>query len=633
MCGIAGILRPSLGPDGLRESVTTMTRCLEHRGPDDAGIHLEPGLALGHRRLSVIDTSADGHQPMRSADGRLVLVLNGELYNHGELRRHLELAGTRFRSHCDTEVLLEGCARWGLDTTLERAVGMFAFALWDATERSLCLVRDRLGEKPLFLAHDASGLAFASEPKALLELPWISRDLDPRAISHYLRYGFVPGDACIWSGMSKLAPGTVLRIDAELQARERVYWSLDTVVAAGLERPFDGSLDEAADELEHLLLRSITLQARADVPLGAFLSGGIDSSSVVALMRETVGQVRTFTIGFEEADYDESVHSARVAQALGSEHTALTVTAAEAQAVIPRLPRIWDEPFADPSQIPTTLVSELARRHVTVALSGDGGDELLGGYDRYAHCIRRWQGLRRIPAAARRALGAAITAIPRPLWGLAGRPLSLVGRNGRGERFHQAAAMLAAPDCARIYTALMSQWWEPERVAAVPPSPGYRRDDPGEDDLLFMRRTDLHNYLPDDILVKVDRAAMATGLEVRAPLLDHRVVAFCLSLPTPLLGAMNGGKAPLRRLLHRRVPRELVERPKMGFGVPVGRWITRDLRTWAEDLLSPQTLRAGGVLDPRPVRQLWHDHLAGRRNGEPALWNALMLQAWLQEWR
>lgn len=638
MCGIAGFFSSTpLGPDaaGLARA---MGDRLRHRGPDrrDEWLDAEAGIALAHRRLAIVDLSPAGHQPMASADGRWILTFNGEIYNHPALRRQLQDEGRApaWRGHSDTEVLLAAIGAWGVEAALRRTVGMFAFALWDRQERALTLARDRLGEKPLYYGVQDGVLLFGSELKALQAHPNYRAGIDRGALALLLRVGYVPAPWAIHQGVRKLPPATLLRLrrPADADAAPVEYWSVRDAALAGAREPLALHDTEAVDTLDTLLRQSIEGQRMADVPLGAFLSGGIDSSTTVAIMQALSSTpVRTFTIGLPDASLDESAQARAIARHLGTEHTELTVTAQEAQRVIPQLPALYCEPFADPSQIPTFLVSQLARRDVTVALSGDAGDELFGGYDRY-----RWaRRVAALPLGMRRAGGAALRALPAEVWSALLAPVApLLPRElrvgDRADRLRKLGAVFDAGSDDEVYQRMVSFWphgGNPAGGAALPTAfadaPCTERD--FETRMMLL---DLRTYLPDDILVKVDRAAMAVSLETRVPLLDHRIVEFALRLP--LRQKMRGGQGKwiLRSLLDRYVPRALVDQPKKGFGIPIHAWLRGPLRGWAEDLLSEQRLRSAGLIDPVPVRTLWRQHLEGRSDWGYRLWPVLMFEAW-----
>jgi asparagine synthase (glutamine-hydrolysing) len=587
-----------------------MTDAVRHRGPDDAGqwIDAAAGVALGHRRLSVLDLSPAGSQPMKSSSGRFVVVFNGEIYNHLELRD--KLPPIAWRGHSDTETLLAGIEQWGLEATLRMSVGMFALALWDASTRTLSLARDRMGEKPLYYGWQRRTFLFGSELKALRQHPDFETTVDRGALAGYVRSGYVAAPRSIYEGISKLAPGSLLHVRAgrgRSESEQISYWNLREVVSNAAERRFEGSVDAAVEELDRLLRTAIEGQRIADVPVGAFLSGGIDSSSVVAIMQAVSSKpAKTFSIGFDVPEYDEAKHAGAVAAHLGTEHTELYVSAQTAMAVVPDLPRIFDEPFADPSQIPTVLVARLAREQVTVSLSGDGGDELFCGYGRYAVTAQRWRQLARVPAAVRSIAGAVL-----PSGAL--------------------SEAIGAESVDDLYRFTNKQWKEhPRLVRGWKDTP--RSEWPPEalvDDRERMMYDDQSNYLPDDILVKVDRAAMAVSLETRVPLLDHRIVEFAWRLPIELKMKDGATKSPLRRLLDRYVPRAIVERPKMGFGVPIEHWLRGPLRDWAETLLSEQRLKVDGYFQPDAVRAEWERHLSQRKDRHYGLWTILMFQAWL----
>lgn len=648
MCGIAGGwgLR---GFAALRSALPRMTAAIAHRGPDAEGFwsDAEAGLALGHRRLSILDLSDSGAQPMVSASGRWVVVFNGEIYNHAALRHTLEACGRApaWRGHSDTETLLAAIDAWGCVEAIQRCAGMFAIGLWDRRNRELWLLRDRVGEKPLYYGLWNGTLVFASELRALREAPGFSGDVDRDALALMLRYNALPAPYSIHSGISKLPAGSWLRVrerdlrDGRLPQPE-AFWSVAEAARSGAASPFQGSSGEAVDALEGVLGDAVGLQMVADVPLGAFLSGGIDSSTIVALMQARSRRpVKTFTIGFDEPGFDEAGHARDVARHLGTEHTELYVRPEDALAVIPRLPEIYDEPFADSSQIPTFLVSRLAREHVTVSLSGDGGDELFLGYPRYLEASERKQRLERWPMAMRQVAGRAARSTPE--WFLASLrnvgarlPAAAKLRNLDDARMERLGESLAARDPMDRYHAMMSGWTGMESVVpgARPLATAYQRQG-WRNGLGFVESlgvTDLMEYLPNDILTKVDRAAMAVSLETRIPMLDHRVVEFALSLPLDLKWRDGQDKWVLRQLAYRHVPRQMLERPKMGFGVPMAAWLRGPLREWADALLDPAVLRAQGFLDAAVVHRKWSEHRSGRRDWQYHLWGILMFQAWLQ---
>ena len=622
-----------------------MAAAIRHRGPDDQGIWIDPaaGIALSHCRLSIVDLSPAGHQPMTSASGRFVIVFNGEIYNHAEVRGEIETEGgpRAWRGHSDTEVLLEAIAMWGVETSLSRCAGMFALALWDCRDRTLTLARDRFGEKPLYYGTAGKTFLFGSDLAALAVHPDWRGDIDRDALAAMMQFNNVPAPYSIYQGIRKLRPATFCVFTPDNPAgHEQLYWDASAVAKSGLDNPFRCSRDEAAAEVDRLLRQSLSGQMMADVPLGAFLSGGVDSSTIVALMQDmSTRPVKTFSIGFEEDSHNEADHAGAVARHLGTDHHELIVTAREAQAVIPKLPTIYSEPFADSSQIPTFLVSELARRHVTVSLSGDAGDELFSGYRRHelAHTIL--PKLARVPRALRAGLARFMTGVPPQTWDrLSAAPGRLHGRsNGirqAGDKLHKAARILALNDADAVYRALVSHWQDPREI--IPGSLSAARLAPlpaSLDQASPVRRMmfrDMTGYLADDILVKVDRASMAVSLESRIPLLDHRLVEFSWRLPMAILRHQSQSKWPLRHILYRHVPRELIERPKSGFAVPLAHWLRGDLRPWAEDLLSEAALKRHGDFDPRPIRAVWTRFLKGSESSQDQLWNVLMFQAWRQ---
>ena len=636
MCGFCGFLSQS--PErGMEAVVRRMNDTIVHRGPDGDGVWVDEaaGIALAHRRLAIVDLSPLGRQPMESANGRWVIAFNGEIYNFQDLRADLEGQGHGFRSHSDTEVLVEAVAAWGVEATARRLVGIFALALWDRQERALHLVRDQVGVKPLYWAGFGGTVLFGSQPKALRAHPEFRAAIDRDALTAYFRFAYVPAPHSIYQGVHKLEPGCILTFRGGAEPVRTVYWSLEAAVRAGRSDRVELSDAEAADRLEALLKDAIGRQMVADVPLGAFLSGGVDSSTVVALMQaQSSRPVRTFTIGFKEAGYDESADARAVARHLGTDHTELTVEPAHALEVIPRLAEWYDEPFADSSQVPTFLVSELTRRSVTVALSGDGGDELFAGYNRYFLGAKLWRAMGPVPAGLRGAVAGLIRAVPPGRWdALFGRVPGMPKR--AGDKLHKLAGILGAADADALYRRLVSQWPEPEDLVLGGREPHGLLWDEGvgkavPDFVERMQYMDAATYLPDDILAKLDRASMAVALEARVPLLDHRVVEFALARPSALRIRHGQGKWALRQVLHRYVPPALVERPKMGFGVPIDAWLRGPLRDWAESLLDERRLRHEGYFDPAPIRQLWQQHLAGTVNGQYALWDVLMFQQWLE---
>lgn len=646
MCGLTGFWETATRrtKTELCGTVREMAGTLRHRGPDDGGEWADApaGIAFGFRRLSIVDLSPAGHQPMASASGRYVIAFNGEVYNFEALRQTLASQGAApaFRGHSDTEVMLAAIEAWGLEAAVQRFVGMFAFALWDRAERVLHLVRDRLGIKPLYYGWAGDTLLFGSELKALRAHPAFRPEIDRDVLTLLLRHNYIPAPYSIYQGVWKLTPGTILTLHGPGAATPVPYWSAQDAAEAGLATPFSGSDREAADQLDALLREAVGLRMVADVPLGAFLSGGVDSSAVVALMQaQSSRPVQTFSIGFREFGYDEAPFARDVAGHLGTDHTELYVSPEDAQAVIPTLPNFYDEPFADSSQIPTLLVSQLARRHVTVSLSGDGGDELFAGYNRYFFAQRLWNRFGSMPAGIRQAAAGALTAVPpRTMDALVQRlgPVLPKGlkHGGVDTKLAKLAQTLRADHPDTLYQTLVSHWEQPAALvlgACGEPPTALTDKDRWRGPADFTQRMmymDLMSYLPDDILTKVDRASMAVSLEARVPLLDHRVVEFAWRLPMSLKVRGGQGKWLLREVLYRYVPREMIERPKMGFGVPIDAWLRGPLRPWAEALLDERRLRDEGFFDPAPVRAKWDEHLSGRRNWQGHLWDILMFQAW-----
>jgi len=651
MCGIAGILSASRVD---RSVLERMTNAVAHRGPDDLGIwvNAETTVGFGHRRLAILDLSPAGHQPMISADRRFVLTFNGEIYNHAELRRELDdihafpLGG--WRGHSDTEVLLQGIVTWGLAETLRRSAGMFAFALWDERNRHLHLVRDRFGEKPLYYGWAGRDLVFGSELKALRAHPQFDAPINRVALRLLAARAYIPAPFSIYEGVFKLPPASVLTIRGDRHVPPlknapteggaggvslEYYWSYLDVIGQALQDPITDET-EALDELERVLARAISGQSMADVPVGAFLSGGIDSSTICALYQKySATPVRTFSIGFEEADYNEAEDAKRVASYLGTVHDERYVTVKEAREIIPLLPRMYDEPFADSSQIPTHLVSRFAREQVTVALTGDGGDELFAGYDRHLMAPRVWRQLRRIPQPFRAALGGPFARLPASLWDNIFRAARRGNSRSVGVKIRKGLRLGASARCFQdVYSSLFDEWgYESSPVLGEEnPNPTHKLE-MNTPDITCAMYWDAMSYLPDDILAKVDRASMAVGLETRVPFLDHRVAELAARIPLALKIQDGRGKNTLRRLLYGFVPPALVDRPKSGFGVPVGKWIKGPLRPWAEDLLDPSRLRRDGWFNADVVGKRWQQHLTGERDSTAAIWAILMFQSWLTE--
>jgi len=654
MCGLAGFIdrraRHCLAES--KDMLGRMIGVLAHRGPNNIGdwTDIEQGVMLGHRRLSVIDLSSAGHQPMISPSTRYVIVFNGEIYNHMDLREELERSARApsWRGHSDTETLLACIEAWGFEATLVKSVGMFAIALWDREQRALYLARDRLGEKPLYYGFQRNVFLFGSELKALKAHRAFVGEIDRGALALQMRHNYIPGPYSIYKDIYKLPPGTWLRVDCAAEncvvGEPISYWSLGQVVNQGQDAPYGGSSDDAVAALDTLLRDAVRQQMMADVPLGAFLSGGADSSTVVALMQaQSDRPVKTFTIGFHEEDYNEAKHAKAVAQHLGTEHTELYVSPKDAMDVIPRLPALYDEPFSDSSQIPTFLVAQMTRQHVTVSLSGDAGDELFGGYNRYFWASELWRKLRRVPAPLRTMTAQAITLLRPTKWNSffsALEPLvpSRLRFANPGSKMHKLAETLAAHRPEEIYHRLVSHWEKPtDLVIGATEPPTVLTDDTSWPALVDfehrMMYLDAITYLPDDILVKVDRAAMGVSLETRVPFLDHRVVEFAWRLPLSMKIRNGQGKWILRQVLYKYIPQHLIERPKMGFGVPIDSWLRGPLKDWAEELLSPSRLLQEGYFDPIPIRAKWEEHQNGQRDWHYYLWDVLMFQAWLGEQR
>lgn len=642
MCGITGLLSLP-GAAQLEATALHMADAIRHRGPDDGGVWVdgEAGIALAHRRLSIVDLSEAGHQPMLSSSGRYVLAYNGEIYNHLALRRQLEAEARapNWRGHSDTETLLACVEAWGIERTLQHSVGMFAFALWDRQERSLTLARDRAGEKPLYYGWQGNTFLFGSELKALQAHPAFNAAVDRGALSLLLRHNCVPAPYSIWQGIHKLPPGSWLHLGpGQRDVAPQAYWSLADVAERGVAEPFGGSDVEAVDELGRLLGAAVAGQQVADVPLGALLSGGIDSSLITALMQAQSGRpVRTFTIGFDEKAYDEATHARAVARHLGTEHTEMRLSANDALGLIPSLPSMYDEPFADSSQLPTHLVMKLARQHVTVALSGDAGDEFFGGYNRYFMAPAAWKRIGWMPSGLRRVLGSAMMAMPADaLNRLAGPVARRMGIAQPGDKAHKLGRRLShVHDMDDFFVSLVSEWEDASGLVVGGGAPANLLDDRNRwpklrDPVARMMALDAMTYLPDDILAKVDRASMAVSLETRAPFLDRDVMEFAWRLPMAMKLRDGRGKWILRQLLDRHVPRDLIERPKMGFGIPLDQWLRGPLRDWAEALLTEDRLQREGYFDPKPIRLAWHRHQRGEASLGYRLWSVLMFQSWLE---
>jgi len=658
MCGLTGFMEP----EGLSEGdgshrdvqaqrtaiLTRMTQAIAHRGPDDDGHYVNPlaGIALGFRRLAIIDLSPNGHQPMRSSSGRFTMVFNGEVYNYQALKQALASEGKlpSLRGHSDSEIMLACFEAYGIEAAVQRFVGMFAIALWDETEQTLSLIRDRLGVKPLYYTVGPGTLLFGSELKALRAHPSFDRKIDRGSVGLLLQYHYIPDQYCIYEHVVKLLPGAILTVRRRegrlLQTLQR-YWSVEGAAINGLENPFVGSDMEALDTLDQTLQEAVALRMIADVPLGVFLSGGIDSSLVTALMQSrSTRPVKTFSIGFREDAFNEAQHARAVADYLGTEHTELYVSSRDALAVVPRLPQLFDEPFADVSQIPTFLVAEMALKSVTVALSGDGGDELFGGYSRYFQARKLWKMLSKMPAQLRHLGGVMLGQVPLSGWEAGTRltrPLlpAEVKAGRPADRLLKLLELLPSHDARELYANLVWHFKQPHTLAlgAVRHPTALSVEAPWYSRLSFEHRMmawDMLTYLPDDILVKVDRTSMGVSLEAREPLLDHRLVELAWRLPLSLKMREKQGKWALRQVLYRYVPQYLVERPKQGFGVPLQDWLRGDLRDWAESLLSEDRLKREGYLRPAPIRKMWEEHQSRRRDWHYYLWNILMFQSWLE---
>jgi asparagine synthase (glutamine-hydrolysing) len=646
MCGIAGYWHrsPQFSQAQSHGIVTAMTDALVQRGPDSSGIWIDPdaGIALGHRRLAILDLSPEGAQPMRSPQGRYAIVFNGEIYNFGVLRSELSQLGHQFRGHSDTEVMLAAITEWGVAAAVGRFIGMFAFALWDIQERVLHLCRDRLGEKPLYYGWIGETLLFGSELKALIAHPQWQGEIDRNALALFVRNGYIPAPHSIYQGIGKLPPGTIVSFPASQPqtATPVAYWDLETAVADGASEPFQGSDAEGIAQLDRLLRETIHEQMVADVPLGAFLSGGIDSSTVVALMQtQSTRPIKTFSIGFAEQKYNEAEYAKAVAAHLGTEHTELYVTSKDALDVIPLLPTLYDEPFADSSQIPTYLLSKLTRQHVTVSLSGDAGDELFGGYSRYFTGQAIWQKIGWIPAGMRQFYANLLLSVSPDRWeaivGQISRVAPRLRQPQQGDRMHLLGNFLKSKQPLDLYAQMMSNWTEPERIVLNSTEPDTVFNNPPDwlerlDFTSQMMYVDAMTYLPDDVLVKVDRAAMGVSLESRVPFLDRRVVEFAWKLPLGMKIRDGQGKWLLRQVLYQYVPRELIDRPKMGFGVPIDLWLRDELRDWAEALLDEDRLNREGFFNVTAVRQQWQEHLSGKFDRCYSLWHILMFQTWME---
>tara|TARA_R110000868_G_C10971850_1_gene770119 strand:- start:227 stop:2164 length:1938 start_codon:yes stop_codon:yes gene_type:complete len=644
MCGISGIFAPSSLPnkDVLFSETQSMASTLYHRGPDGEGVWVDEtsGIGLAHRRLAIIDLSDAGHQPMHSFDQRFVISYNGEVYNANQLRIQLEAAGCQFAGRSDTEVIVNGFSIWGITETVQRLIGMFAIAAWDRKTKELSLIRDRLGIKPLYWTNDEQRFLFGSELKSLRQHTSFIANVNRNAVCSYLRYSYIPAPHSIYRNVYKLEPGKIITINREQRISTSTYWSLESHIRQnnGITNQFSGDTAEALDELKILTNDAVRSRMIADVPVGSFLSGGIDSSLVTALMQaNSSNPIKSFSIGFEEADYNEADHAANIARILGTNHQELYITDTEAREIIPNLPDYYDEPFADPSQIPTFLLSKMAQSQVKVVLSGDGGDELFGGYTRYFLTEQINNRINRIPTFLRKILSRGARSLSSKTWDIIFdlAPYGFKLKNP-GQKIHRLSSMLLGGG-DYIYEGLISHWDNPEQVAIDgEPLLGLVWDRSLINFLPDLRDrmqfVDTLTYLPDDILTKVDRASMAVSLEARIPLLDHRLVEFSWSLPQKLKMGSKDGKWLLRELLYKYIPKEHIDRPKMGFGAPIGSWLRGPLREWASDMLSYNEISRHRILDPEQIQQKLKQHLSGERNWEYLLWDALILQSWCNRW-
>lgn len=635
MCGITGFwdFKRSLTGKEMECLGDEMGQAIKSRGPDSSGVWSQEdiGLLFSHRRLAIQDLSPLGHQPMESPSGRFVIVYNGEVYNGPDLQKELSSKGYSFRGHSDTEVMLAAFEEWGLEESLRKFIGMFAFALWDKQEKKLFLVRDRLGIKPLYWGWQKGVLFFGSQIKSFYSHPAWTGTISKDALVSYFRFNYVPAPMSIYEDIEKLEPGHIVEISQDQSIQKKAYWSMEEMYKDGMERPYQGSFDEARDELEELLKDAIGKRMLSDVPLGAFLSGGVDSSTVAALMQaQSSRPIKTFSIGFNEAQFNEAQHAKQVAEHLGTEHHELYVTPKETQAVIPNLSEYYDEPFADSSQIPTYLVSQMAREHVTVALSGDGGDEFFAGYNRYLLGASVWKKVRYMPAFLRNSASKGLSIIPHSIWK---KLEGLEGGRAVSNLSHKAQKLgdiLGAENLGSYYEEAVSFWRLPEKLV-VCGSESSKEFYPAIQSTPTMQLADSTTYLPDDILTKVDRASMAVSLEARVPLIDHRVVEFAWRLPLEMKIHQGKGKHILREVLYKYVPKELIERPKMGFGVPIDQWLRSDLKEWMMDLLSEDSLKQSGLINPEPILKRRDEHLSGKNNWCYSLWGVLMFQDWYRK--
>jgi len=639
MCGFSGFIGyGQLGIEEVKLVASSMNDKLHHRGPNDSGIwhNEDEQVVLTHKRLSIQDVSSAGHQPMVSSSGRFVIVYNGEIYNHLILRKSLKNEG--FKGDSDTETLLVAIENWGIEKTLNIANGMFAFALWDHKQRQLILARDRIGEKPLYYGWQDETFIFGSELKALKQHPSFKSEINRDAITLLLRHNYIPAPHSIYKGVYKLEPGCLLRISlTKPDPKIESYWSARNVAISGVGNQFSGTANDAVNELEKLAMDAVGQQMLSDVPIGAFLSGGVDSSSVAALMQaQSSNPIKTFSIGFNESDYNEAVYAKRVANYLGTDHSEMYVQPEDAIAVIPEIPELYCEPFSDSSQIPTFLISKFASQKVTVSLTGDAGDELFCGYNRYQLTDKLWKKLSIFPPKFRSLIGHSITSISPQSWNeISSYIPGMKNFHNIGDKLHKGAGVLDSRSVEELYLGLVSAHRDPKKLVIGSREPltllaGNEPDLSELSDIQRMMALDLMTYLPDDILVKVDRAAMGASLETRVPFLDHRIVEFAWSLPQSIKLREGQTKWPLRKMLYRHVPKELIERPKMGFGIPLDKWLRGPLRNWTESLLDEARLRQEGFFHPEPIRKLWSEHLSGKRNWAGLLWSIIMFQAWLE---
>ncbi|OHU90676.1 MULTISPECIES: asparagine synthase (glutamine-hydrolyzing) [Pseudoalteromonas] len=646
MCGFSGFYDSSHQLNDYEQQLQRMGEAIIHRGPDDGGIWFDQqvGLGFSHRRLAIVDLSSSGHQPMASQAGRFVIAFNGEIYNHIELREELgtQVDGIQWRGHSDTETLLACIEAWGFKETLVKATGMFAIALWDKQTRTLSLARDRVGEKPLYYGWHNDCLIFGSELKALTQHRLFHKAIDKNALTLLLRHNYIPAPYCIWKNTQKLLPGTILTVDLQTnECHSEAYWSIKETLEQASRKQQQKSDEAAIDELEAVLSGAIAKQMVADVPLGAFLSGGIDSSVIVALMQaQSKTPIKTFSIGFHEKKYNEAEHAKAVANHIGTDHTELYVSAEDALEVVPKLATMYDEPFADSSGIPTYLVSKMAKEKVTVSLSGDAGDEIFCGYNRYVLTHGMWSKIKYIPVPLRKLAAKTLTALAPATWDKLGHFLEkiLPGKIPAyfGDKIHKGAGVLSLPSIEHLYKNLVSLWHDPSSVVL-----GAKEPETVVSDLRFrpklnshiegMMGTDMMSYLPDDILVKVDRAAMAVSLETRVPFLDHHLIEHAWQIPMNQKIRNGKGKWVLREVLYRHVPKKLIERPKMGFGIPLEDWLRGPLKPWAEELLARERLLKEKIFCPQQIAKKWEEHQSGKRNWSYHLWTVLMFQAWLTE--